>query len=200
MKLIFSLLFLSIITSCAQGLGSDENGNFKVLDLGDLLDLASLSEAVLFPKCLRCHSWIAKEDEILKRLTPGNPEGSAIYRLVANDSMPLGGPSLTDIEKEAIYNYILNLKEEDSSTPEPVPVPPSIEEKFLVLKNDIFVPKCSMCHGWVNSLEGVIDHLEPGDPENSPLFIFTNNGAMPIGGEELSIEELRLIEDFIMSL
>lgn len=199
MKNIIILVCCLTLVSCAEGLGSGESDKFKVFRLSGILDFVTLSSAILGPKCLRCHSWASNEDEILKRVIPGDPENSILYQLVENGSMPAGGPELTDEEKRAIYDYILNIGLDPEPEPDPIPIPDSTEEKFAKLRQTIFAPKCLKCHAWVGDLDGIEEHLVPGEPENSPLFIFTNNGAMPLGAPDLSDDEVAEIEDFILT-
>jgi uncharacterized membrane protein len=75
----------------------------------------SISQNILFPKCLSCHNAtlardgysVATYQATMKRVVAGNASSSGLYQSVLSD-MPQGLPSLTNAEKAAIQNWINN--------------------------------------------------------------------------------------------
>jgi mono/diheme cytochrome c family protein len=67
------------------------------------------------------------------------------------------------------------------------------------IQANIITPKCATCHFHKNfkSYEGVMAEVEAGSPQNSPLYIRTKDGGMPMGKDPLSDEELNAIQTWI---
>jgi hypothetical protein len=68
---------------------------------------AQVKNEILIPKCVKCHRWMKQDAKIMKRIRVGEPESSRLYLRVADNTMPIGGPALTDSEKNQIFDLIL---------------------------------------------------------------------------------------------
>lgn len=207
MKILLFVLLLSLV-SCGKNLGSNEEGSFKLLNFSQgKISFSLLQSSVLAPQCLRCHAWMADEEEVLSRVVPGSPQTSPLFLLVQSGAMPVGGPELSDQEKEAISQFIIGLSEPGPPTPDPTPLPtpsppakPYDEELFAQMKSEILMPRCLACHAWINQDEQLFARLSAGDPEGSKLYAFVANNSMPLGGPPLETEDKDLIRDFILTM
>jgi hypothetical protein len=63
---------------------------------------------VLEASCSACHDWASSREGIANpaRVTPGSPENSPLYTMVADDSMPMGGPPLPVTQKNLLRAWI----------------------------------------------------------------------------------------------
>lgn len=210
MKLILFLNLL-VLLSCGKNLGTNEGTEFRVFDINSSnITFANINDLILRDKCLNCHDWASSEAEFDKRIIPGDPENSPMYQQIASGAMPLGGPELTNSEKDLIYQFILNkvsVVEEVPPAPAPAPTPidepngPSIEVMALVeqVKTEILIPNCQLCHGWVSEDEAIFSRIVPGKPEQSRLYLLVENGSMPPFGA-LPEAEVELIKEMIIAL
>ncbi len=71
---------------------------------------------------------------------------------------------------------------------------------FNFLKTRILESKCSRCHLWAHTEEGVRSQIIPGNPESSPLYREVESGSMPQGAPRLSGSELQIVRDYILAL
>ena len=65
---------------------------------------------VLIPRCVRCHIGFLSKKFVDRRVVPGEPEDSKLYKMVITDRMPKKGRKLYPREKDLIYDYIMGLK------------------------------------------------------------------------------------------
>lgn len=98
------------------------------------------------------------------------------------------------------------------ANPKPTPVNETTPEEddsidiiqkvsFDELKNKILKPKnCLNCHGGMKSEKGLSFFIEPGQPEDSSLYVAVKDGRMPIGGRVLTTAELEIVENYILGL
>ena len=199
------LLFLSVLmlSSCIQNLGTNEGSEFQFVDLNPAtITFADINKIIMGPKCLRCHAWASDEAEFDSRITPGDPENSALYQQIESGAMPLGGPELTSSEKKLVYDFISNkVATVVDTTPPPVedPILPELtpEEQFQFVKNEILIPNCMSCHAWVNDDEIINSFISPGDAANSKLFQVVESNQMPLFGPPLTDEEKDTIKEMI---
>ncbi|OUR95396.1 hypothetical protein A9Q84_16305 [Halobacteriovorax marinus] len=107
-----SLLFLVLFLQSCINVGTDEASQLKIISLEavEVVKFSFVKENIFKAKCLMCHAWAIDESSVLSRVEAGNPEGSLLYNRVFDDSMPFGGPPLTESEKEVIYRFIMDLK------------------------------------------------------------------------------------------
>ncbi len=76
----------------------------------DRITFQMISDEILTPRCLGCHSWANSEDETRNLFSAGEPENSPLYIRVADGSMPPFGGPLSDEEIAKIKQYILDFK------------------------------------------------------------------------------------------
>ena len=110
--------------------------------------------------------------------------------------------------------------------PEPPPGDtPDPSATFTRVQQQIFTPSCAFagCHGEINtqeqlllvpgqsfsnvvnrpSVQSQLDRIEPGAPDSSYLFLkvtgspFITGDRMPLGGPNLSVEQITLLRDWI---
>jgi len=83
---------------------------------------------------------------------------------------------------------------------EPLQVIPGQDVTFAMLRSAIFDNQCMRCHAWsVNEAE-VKSRMVPGRPESSRIYRLVENGSMPMGGPELTLEQLDLLRRYILEL
>jgi len=70
---------------------------------------------------------------------------------------------------------------------------------FATIQTEILT-KCTECHRWAKTEEGVRRWIVPGNPEASELFRSVETGYMPEDGPPLSTKELELLRGYINSL
>ncbi len=75
----------------------------------EIVTFEQLKNDLLLGKCLRCHAWVKSEDEVLKRVVPGEPNSSELFMQVDSGNMPIGGPVLSSDELDLVFNYIIDL-------------------------------------------------------------------------------------------
>ncbi len=139
-KLLFSIMILSFV-ACKMETGTDESSRFQVFNYADTqVSFAVIRDRVLRPQCLQCHSWSIDETEVNKRILPGNPEGSELYRMVKNGQMPSGSPRLSDQSLKLVEQYIVHLSK--SKVEAPIP----LSATYSSLKVNLFEKSCIRCH------------------------------------------------------
>lgn len=74
------------------------------------VDYATLRSNVLAPQCISCHADFGTESGLQNYIVPGDSTSSALYRAVANGSMPPGGPPLAGTAVDMFKTYIDGLK------------------------------------------------------------------------------------------
>lgn len=219
---VFALLAL---VSCIEA-GSDEGGTFKVIDpvtIGenDTVTFAILKKNILEPMCLKCHTWVLDEAKVDSRIVAGNPDGSMLFKLVENGSMPAGGPALTLDQLDIVRRYIVG-KGQDQGTgggdvgpnPNPNPNPGNgndddddmddddgdvvvVGPTYKEFNEKIIAPKCLRCHSDMGTEEGLRDYYTPGRSTQSLLYERVADGSMPRRGPPLTEDELLLVRRFI---
>ncbi len=216
-SLCFTLIAL-IFLSCGKQLGSQDESQFQAIELTSEVSFDDLFSTVLGPKCIQCHSWAQSEQELLQYVKKGEPEQSKLYQVVENNSMPLGGPILSDIEKVVVYDYISNLSvsdvtpvpskpdtnpRRDTSPSEPPTHEPDLGYDQALLKqimDNTLVPKCISCHAWIGDKEQVLSRVKAQAPLESRLYLRVENDSMPLFGEKLSAIEKDSIKEFIETM
>lgn len=206
-RLLCISLILLFFSSCAKNLGTSEADVYQVIEqLESGITFEQLRDQVLIPKCLRCHAWVAVEDEVKKRIVPGEPLESALFTLVDNGSMPVGGPPLVDLEKDIIRKYILGLQKNDDDTgsddgdDDDDKIPPIQLVTFETIKNEILVPQCIRCHRGMDSEAGIAPYIDKEDPVNSKLLEVIESGFMPLRAPMLSENNIELLKEYLMGL
>lgn len=143
----------------------------------DPVGFKTLNEAVLAPKCVRCHEEYRTEEGLAADIVPGNPDSSPLYRTIAEGKMPRGAPLSPDLVS-MVRRYIEKSSAPQSSTP-------MIDLKHVTLqklRSDIFEARCVKCHDKYKSDEGILADIEPGDPGHSILYNYVARGRMPRDG------------------
>lgn len=200
MRILLILIAFSFI-SCAKNLGTSEAEVFQVIQsLEGGVNFELLHKQVLAPKCLRCHAWMSDEEEVLKRVEPGEPNQSSLYTLVENGAMPVGGPELSDQEKRIVELYILGLGNSDDTDAGDLPTPPVQLVTFEKVKQEIFIPHCIRCHSSFENESGLDRYIDKNDPLNSALLDSVESGFMPLRAPDLSESKIQLLRDYLDSL
>jgi hypothetical protein len=212
MRILLMIMALNFI-SCAKDLGTSEAEVFTIIqNLEDGVTFEQLQKQILAPKCLRCHAWVSDEEEVLKRVVPGEPKQSSLYTLVENGAMPVGGPELSDGEKKIVELYITGLAHNnqddnqdddagDDNTDDDTPDTPPVQlVTFEKLKKDIFIPHCIRCHSSFENESGLDRYIDQNDPLNSVLLKSVETGFMPMRAPDLKEAEIQLIRDYLDSL
>lgn len=75
-------------------------------------------------------------------------------------------------------------------------VPTTPKEKSI----KTVLSQCIGCHDDMDAEERLLNYITPGEPEKSPLFLLTEDGSMPMGGDPLPTDELEIIKDYIINL
>ncbi len=139
-KFILPFMVLAVV-GCKVETGTDESSRFKVINYSmDQVNFTLVRDQVLKPQCMQCHSWAGNEAEVLKRIVPGDPTNSELYKLVQSGQMPASSPRLTDQSMNLIRQYIMKL----SGIQPQKPVP--LEPKYSSLKANLFEKSCTRCH------------------------------------------------------
>lgn len=139
MNKIFLPIILIAITACKIETGTDESSRFQVYNYSKV-DFAVLRDKVMQSQCVQCHSWSANENEIIKRIIPGDPANSTLYKSVISGQMPVGKPRLTDQAMKLVEQYILQF--DKARAPAPVP----LAATYSSLKVNLFEKSCIGCH------------------------------------------------------
>jgi mono/diheme cytochrome c family protein len=139
-KLLCVFLCISF-SSCKVITGTDESSRFKVYNFANSqVDFTVLRDNVLVPQCLQCHSWSSNEAAVNKRIIPGNPDSSDLYKIVKSGQMPSGKPRLTDQSLKLVEQYILHLQ--GTKAEAPIALAPT----YASLKVNLFEKSCIKCH------------------------------------------------------
>lgn len=232
MKATLNFLALVImmvgLSSCIET-GSNEGSTFRevtpvVIDPNQQVSFEMLKTSILEPMCLRCHGWVSDQARVDSRITAGNPDSSALFRIVENGSMPVGGPALTLDQLDVVRRYITGKKagqnpppgggndngggnddddddsddDDDDSVVIVEPTPTVVT--FTELHTQILAPKCVRCHGGMNTAEGLAEYIVPGSAESSLLYEVVLDGSMPRRSAPLNEAELLLVKNYIDSL
>jgi hypothetical protein len=141
MKKILIPFLLIATTACKIETGTDESSRFKVFNYSmDQVNYTVLRDNVLKPQCMQCHSWVNSETEVIKRIVPGDPANSELYKVVLSGQMPASSPRLTSQSLTIVKYYIL--KVDGSQAQKPVP----LNATYSSLKVNLFEKSCIRCH------------------------------------------------------
>lgn len=70
---------------------------------------------------------------------------------------------------------------------------------FATIQSEILT-KCTECHRWAKSEDGIKKFIVPGNPDASELFQSVRSGEMPEDAPPLTTKELELLRGYINSL
>ncbi len=70
---------------------------------------------------------------------------------------------------------------------------------FATIQTEILT-KCTECHKWAKTEDGIKKFIVPGNPEASELFQSVRSGEMPEDAPPLTTKELELLRGYINSL
>jgi mono/diheme cytochrome c family protein len=139
-KLFWIFIFL-LMAACKVQTGTDESSRFQVFNYANSkVDFAAIRDNVLKPQCMQCHSWSTNETEVIKRIVPGDPSTSALYKIVLSGQMPAGKPRLTDQSLGMLEQYILHVNSNQAIKPIP------LAATYASLKVHLFEKSCTRCH------------------------------------------------------
>lgn len=137
---IYFLAWL-LLASCGNKIitGTDESSRFRISPLLEgKVDYTLVNNLILTPFCIQCHAWANTEEEVLKRIVPGNPKLSTLFLNVDSGRMPQGLPRISQNLINILQKYIEGLSN--------FPPLPRLAANFDSIKANIFVPKCLNCH------------------------------------------------------
>ena len=196
---ILGLIFLS---SCMNSIitGTDESSRFKIVALSNIeaVNFSVLQSTLLAPHCIRCHAWVSDEEQIIKRIVPGNADLSPLFTQVSSGSMPKGEGRLPQSFIDMLRKYIEGAR----STQIPVPPPPiGSKVTFLEIQKKILEPHCINCHdNWDNNEKEFIKKIATNNASESVVFKQIDSGDMPMGGARLPQESIDQVKKYIDSL
>ncbi len=99
----------SALNNRSSSINPETNLNSPVNSPSTKVSFEQLQNELLFGKCLKCHSWVNSQEELNKRVIPGEPNSSSLFMQVDSGNMPIGGPVLNSDELDLVFNYILDL-------------------------------------------------------------------------------------------
>ena len=183
MKMIMTLLLLTIISSCGNnrsGLEFSERFTDN-LEIDKLLRFEDLKSRIIEPHCLTCHKRSGTEDGIAKWVVPGNPEESKLYQVIKDGRMPKKAAPLSTADLEFVRKYIL-----DQAT-----------VTFEKINSEILGPSCVSCHKRMTSEESLMKWINLDDPFNSPFYRVVKEGRMPKRADPLPESKQQLILNYL---
>ena len=80
------------------------------------------------------------------------------------------------------------------------PDPDGGSDEALNELKDFLIPKCAICHSWIESKEQLLKRIFPGEPEKSRLYILIDRNRMPLGSPALSDKEKEFVFKIISGL
>lgn len=159
---IFNLLALLFLSACGNKIitSTDESSRFKITPFlkGAAPDFNTLKNNILIPYCIQCHSWAAKEEEVLKRVVPKKPQASTLFQEIDSGKMPQGLPRLTEVSIDLVRRYIDGV----GSTP-PIPPAPPLKATYSSLKFHLMEKSCLSCHNAEEAVRRKIPNLKGKD-------------------------------------
>lgn len=109
------ILLLLLICSCVAEKGpltyslSGERV-LPVTERPEVVTLEYVQEKILTPQCIQCHAWVSDPAQLSRRITPGAPESSRLFRVMENGRMPPKPAAPIDTAQlELVREYITQL-------------------------------------------------------------------------------------------
>ena len=106
------LLLLFLLSACVPSKGEltySLDGKPRISPVQtEAVSFATIQTEIL-TKCTDCHRWAKSEEGVRKRVIPGDPEGSKLFRSVESGEMPEDAPPLSTRELELLRGYINSL-------------------------------------------------------------------------------------------
>lgn len=107
-------------------------------DLGEAsITFKIVSERVLDPNCVTCHSNYSNYESVKREL-------SSIQTAIDLDRMPKRGPPLSQTEKQLLSHWISLGAPFDSKLPPPAQLP--LQPDWASISVNLIFPKCLVCH------------------------------------------------------
>jgi predicted small lipoprotein YifL len=72
--------------------------------------------------------------------------------------------------------------------------------QLIKLQKELLIPRCSSCHNWVSSEEGIKSRINFGNPLKGPLYLRIEDGSMPLFGESFNEEELARVAEVLQEI
>lgn len=107
-------------------------------DVGTPVNFNDLRIGLIFPDCFSCHSDFAKEEDLKRYFTPGNPQASPLFLAVESGRMPKTRAKLEDWKLNLLRDYILQQNPTETEI--------RLEPKYSSLKIHLFEKYCTRCH------------------------------------------------------
>jgi mono/diheme cytochrome c family protein len=179
---------------------------------------SDIQKYVLKPSCIQCHGSsnpsagisLTSYAAVLSTVNPKNPQGSALYTVIATGNMPKGAAQLSDAMITEVYNWIkagaLEASAPMPTPPTPIPTstlpPPPSALNYAAIQKAVLTPHCISCHGSsggvsLTSYASVLKTVNPGSPQGSSLYTAIATGNMPRGGSQLSSTLVNEVYDWI---
>jgi uncharacterized membrane protein len=148
----------------------DEQENLSV-------DFLSVKKAVFLTRCISCHEQYKDYSSVIRKLP-------AIQAAVKSNRMPKSGGPLTDNQKLILANWIAEGSPETSDGTAEPQLPSILEPTWKSVSENIFVPKCLVCH----SSQGQAKFLDLSSRQN----IYENRNRL--FGQNLKLIDLDMPE------
>ncbi|HET9236205.1 MAG TPA: c-type cytochrome domain-containing protein [Oligoflexus sp.] len=201
-------------------------------------DVDWLMQNLFQPSCSRCHNagnraggfQFENANDLLNptqagAILPGNAQGSLIYSVIANGSMPPRGakPDAAAVKVLSCWidqgtsptgasctttAVVPGPVPSASPTPSPAPTPPEPVPTFAELFTSVLEPNCVGCHNSGYPAAGINleskasilandDLVRCGRADNSLLYKVVAKNAMPLGGPALKADEKKSLRLWI---
>ncbi|MCM2348373.1 MAG: hypothetical protein NDI69_00035 [Bacteriovoracaceae bacterium] len=188
MKTTFLLLCLFLLTACGNnrsGLEFSESIS-QELNVNDAVTFAQLRTSIIDPHCLKCHKSLTSEEALAKWVVAGDVEGSKLYQVIKDGSMPKKAAPLSSAELELVRHYIEGLT-----------MPPQEIVNFEIIQKEILNPSCVSCHKSMTSEANLMKWINPEDPLNSRFYLSVKEGRMPKKADPLALDKQELILQYL---
>jgi mono/diheme cytochrome c family protein len=190
------------------------------------LSFEQIQSLVFQPSCVSCHGIAGGNVHGINLETYSNVIknlAKVLEQVVVLKKMPPEGPLSDDLQK-TLAAWIKAGAPEEGQNPVPIPIPvpipvpspiappTSLQPTFASISQNIFIPRCILCHGASGPVSriNINDFNFLADPKNnlvihgnaklSRLFEVisaTDNSRMPPAGDPLKTDEINTIEIWI---
>ena len=76
----------------------------------EVLTLNYIQQNLLIPQCVKCHAWVEVPEQIQRRVSSGNPQGSRLFQVMENGRMPpRPAQPVSTADLELMREYIIQL-------------------------------------------------------------------------------------------
>lgn len=204
-----------LLSSCGYYQSDKTKLEFTGIKQQDIsaLSFQTIKSTILSPRCISCHQQYNNYESVIVEL-------KSIESSIENNRMPKNSSALSTGQKTLLTEWILIGAPENPGDVTKIPLPKKIEANWNSINQNIFIPKCLVCHnpnGQANFLnltsrqeffkkrnelfgnDKFIDFDQPG---NSYLIKITQDNEEPMPPtwsniESLNTEEVNIILKWI---